>query len=292
MRTKRKAESIFGAVLLGVGLLILISVLVTLLVPSRIPAEFRVTDEGESEMPGSSPPLLVDQNQGEIAEAPPLEPQNRSTNTADSGDKVAERRSLTPPIGQATELDSDNLPGTKQNEQLVEAFGQSTSQPEANMAAQPKRISIPAIGIDAPISAVGLSLPPAGQSEDEEQVLQWAVPNGYEVGWHQTSAPLRAPGNTVLNGHNNMYGAVFRNLVDLELGDRLILYDDTGSYEYEVTQRELFEEDGQSLKDRHWNARWMLPTSDERLTIISCWPFKSNSHRIVVIAHPVDEVGT
>jgi len=89
-----------------------------------------------------------------------------------------------------------------------------------------------------------------------------------------------------------MYGAVFRNLIDLELGERLVLYDDSGSYEYEVTQRELFEEDGQTQTERHWNARWMLPTSDERLTIISCWPFSTNTHRVVVIAHPVNAVGT
>jgi LPXTG-site transpeptidase (sortase) family protein len=201
----------------------------------------------------------------------------------------AQTRILPPPNNEQKETTAEELPAHKQNAQFMAAMGQSDVNDEDTSGAQPVRISIPTLGVDAPIEAVGLSLQ---GGDEEEQLLQWAVPAGYAVGWHHTSAPLHAPGNTVLNGHNNMYGAVFRNLVDLELGERFTIYDDGGSYEYEVTRRELFEEDGQSKEERHWNARWMLPTSDERLTIISCWPFKSNTHRIVVIAHPVDDVGT
>ena len=41
------------------------------------------------------------------------------------------------------------------------------------------------------------------------------------------------------------------------------------------------------LDVRQANARWILPTTDERVTLITCWPYESNSHRLVVIALPV-----
>ena len=149
---------------------------------------------------------------------------------------------------------------------------------------QPFRLLIPDLYLDAPVRPVGTKYADVGR----DGYLQWNVPNDYAVGWHVSSAVLGQPGNTILNGHNNVYGAIFRNLADLELGAEIVLYDAEGSYTYQVTQRELFEEDGESLNVRLANARWMLPTSDERITIISCWPNATNTHRIVVIAHPVD----
>lgn len=284
MRKFRRAETVFGAILLCTGLFVLIAVFLTLYVPPEIPGEFRRTDGPDSDVFGTSQPNLVAQDQPVIARPGPVQ---AGSNTA-TEDKARTSRILPVDAGLSSKLASENLPGSKQNELLVAAIGQIGSEPEETSTSQPKRISIPALGVEAPIMAVGLS----SQGEDEGQFLQWAVPNEYAVGWHQTSAPLHTPGNTVLNGHNNIHGAVFQNLVDLELGDRLILYDDNQSYEYQVTQRVLFEEDGQSLKERHWNARWMLPTSDERLTIITCWPNSTNSHRLVVVAQPIDEVGT
>jgi LPXTG-site transpeptidase (sortase) family protein len=148
---------------------------------------------------------------------------------------------------------------------------------------QPFRLVIPDLFIDAPVRPVGTKYADVGR----DGYLQWNVPNDYAVGWHESSAVLGQPGNTILNGHNNVHGAIFRNLADLDLGAELVLYDTEESHIYQVTQRELFEEDGQELSVRLANARWMLPTSDERITIISCWPTATNTHRIVVIAHPV-----
>jgi LPXTG-site transpeptidase (sortase) family protein len=284
MRKNKRAETIFGAILLTTGLVVLVAVILTLIVPPEIPDDFIRTDGPNGDEFVASPPLLVNQDH-----SAPAEQGLAHIESGSADDDLARTPRILPvDTGLSSELASENLPGNKQNDLLVAAIGQTGSEPEEAVISQPKRISIPALGIEAPIMAVGLS----SQGEDEGQFLQWAVPNEYAVGWHQTSAPLRAPGNTVLNGHNNIHGAVFHNLVDLELGERLILYDDNQSYEYQVTQRVLFEEDGQSLKERHWNARWMLPTSDERLTIITCWPNSTNSHRLVVVAQPVDEVGT
>jgi sortase A len=149
------------------------------------------------------------------------------------------------------------------------------------------RLSIPALEIDASIQPVSL----ISQFVGDRPIQQWSVPDEYAVGWHDTSALPGQHGNTVLNGHNNVHGAVFRDLADLSPGEQIILYDDIHSYVYEVTQVELLEERGQPLRVRKMNARWILPTSDERLTIVTCWPNTTNSHRLVVIAQLVDDGG-
>jgi len=148
---------------------------------------------------------------------------------------------------------------------------------------QPQRLTIPKLGIDAPVSRVQL----INREENGQTYYQWQVPRSYEIGWHETSALLGTKGNTVLNGHNNIYGQIFRDLIDLEIGEEIIVYDEARSYIYRVTQREIMPENGQSLEVRLENAKWIRPTSDERLTLVTCWPFTTNSHRLVVIAKPV-----
>jgi len=55
-----------------------------------------------------------------------------------------------------------------------------------------------------------------------------------------------------------------------------------------VAQTMTLAEQGQPLDVRRENARWILPTSDERVTLITCWPYSANTHRLVVIAQPVE----
>ena len=149
----------------------------------------------------------------------------------------------------------------------------------------PTRLVIPALSIDADIQPVSL----VSRDDGTKQHKEWSVPKEYSAGWHDESATLGQPGNTVLNGHNNVHGAIFRDLEYLEPGLEIILYDNDRSYTYEVVQQEFLEETGQSLQTRVMNARWILPTSDERVTIVTCWPNTSNTHRIVVIAMPVPD---
>lgn len=35
------------------------------------------------------------------------------------------------------------------------------------------------------------------------------------------------------------------------------------------------------------NAQFMAQTDDERLTLITCWPYETNTHRLILIARPV-----
>lgn len=147
----------------------------------------------------------------------------------------------------------------------------------------PIRIVIPAIGLDAPvIPAKTRVMNSAGQ-----KYRQWMVPNQFAAGWHKNTARLGEPGNTVINGHHNVYGEVFRGLVKLEEGGLIQIYSATKMYEYIVANKMILPEPYQELDMRMENARWILPSDDERITLITCWPYESNTHRLIIVARPV-----
>ena len=154
----------------------------------------------------------------------------------------------------------------------------------ATVSGQPVRLVIPALEIDAPVWEVGLEEIVQG----EQTYYQWSVPAGFAAGWHNDSAPLGQPGNTVINGHHNVYGEIFRNLVDLEIGTEFTLYDESGSHTYRIAEQYILLERGQPIETRIQNASWIEPTDDERVTIVTCWPYTDNSHRVIVVAYPVN----
>lgn len=166
---------------------------------------------------------------------------------------------------------------------FASAFDAPTSL-AVNIANRPVRLVIPSLNIDVRVRSVGL----LSYGKGDERYYQWQVPRGYEVGWHNTSAPLGQPGNTVLNGHNNIYGEVFRYLIDVAVGEQIFLYDEDQAYVYQVTQQELLPENGQPLAIRTQNAKWIEATNDERITLVSCWPYATNAYRLVVVAKAVD----
>jgi LPXTG-site transpeptidase (sortase) family protein len=143
----------------------------------------------------------------------------------------------------------------------------------------PTRLVIPAIKLDAPIETVSW--------HTVDGVSQWDVPDHFAAGWLKTSALLGKPGNTALTGHHNIAGEVFRNLVKLQPGDSVILYAHDQAFYYEVASRRILPERGQSDEVRRANARWIQPTDDERITLITCWPYTSNTHRLVIVAKPI-----
>lgn len=147
---------------------------------------------------------------------------------------------------------------------------------------QPVRLEIPALGIRAPILEVGLEQ----VRVDDEVYQRWQAPTFYAAGWHKNSALPGEKGNTVLNGHHNIYGKIFQDLVNLEVGDEIVLYDQERGYSYRVQEQHLLLEKDQPLAVRRANARWILPTPDERLTLVTCWPDTDNTHRLIVIAVP------
>jgi sortase A len=156
----------------------------------------------------------------------------------------------------------------------------------ALQAVPPERLLIPAIELDAPVEPAGwLTI-----QLDGALYGQWQVPD-FAVGWHRTSAGLGEKGNTVLNGHHNVYGQVFRRLEELRPGDELTLIGGRREYTYTVEKRVILTERGQPVEVRLRNADWIMPTDDERVTLITCWPYSSNTHRLVLVARPAGSSG-
>lgn len=148
----------------------------------------------------------------------------------------------------------------------------------------PTRIVIPSIDLDAPV----VPMDPEMVEIDGAEYQQWNAPDEFAAGWHTTSARLGEGSNTVLNGHHNIDGKVFGQLVDLEEGAIIEVYGDHQTYAFQVTQRMVLPERDQPLDVRLENASWIAPTEDERLTLITCWPANSNTHRLIIVASPVD----
>lgn len=146
----------------------------------------------------------------------------------------------------------------------------------------PTRIVIPSIGVDSNIVEVGWSVI---QGKDGKFSSVWNTAD-YAVGYHKTSGLPGNIGNCVLSGHNNIKGEVFKNLSDVKPGDMIYLYVFDQEYQYKVESAFIVKEVGASEEQRRNNAQWIAPSSDERLTLVSCWPYWTNTHRVIVVAKP------
>ena len=120
------------------------------------------------------------------------------------------------------------------------------------------RIRLSAIGVDAPVI----------EGDDWESLKRGA---GHHIG----SANPGERGNCVISAHNDIYGEIFRYLPDVELGDIVEVYTASQVYRYVVTQKRIIEPTEVSV---------LYPTSTPVLTLISCYPYGIDTHRIVVIA--------
>jgi sortase A len=155
--------------------------------------------------------------------------------------------------------------------------------PTPDPGAVPDGIRIASIELDASIIPIGYEkLQFEGEIYD-----QWLAPNYRAVGWHETSAGLGVPGNTVMNGHHNIYGEVFRDLYRVQVGEEIEVTSGDEVFTYVVVYTGVLPERNQPLEVRLANAEWIQATEDERLTLITCWPYESNTHRVVVVAVPL-----
>lgn len=145
----------------------------------------------------------------------------------------------------------------------------------------PTRIEIPSIKVDSPIIDVGWNT----VYESNRWISTWEVAD-YAVGFHRDSVTPGKPGNTVLSGHNNIKGEVFRYLGHLRVGDPISVYVGEREYKYVVTKKVLFYEPSTSKKKQEANMRWIERTEDERLTLVSCFPYSSNTQRLIIVAMP------
>jgi sortase (surface protein transpeptidase) len=56
---------------------------------------------------------------------------------------------------------------------------------------------------------------------------------------------------------------------------------------YRVDQKLILAEAGQPSAARQANAQYINPTTDERLTLVTCCPPTCNTHRLIIVARPV-----
>ena len=122
---------------------------------------------------------------------------------------------------------------------------------------QAVRVQIPSIGVDAPVV----------EGDDWEALKQGA---GHHIG----SANPGERGNCVISAHNDIFGQIFRDLPDLDLGDEVLVHTASQVYRYTITQKRIIEPT---------EVRVMDPTSSPVLTLISCYPYGIDTHRIVAI---------
>jgi len=163
------------------------------------------------------------------------------------------------------------------------AMGGEKTSAYAMAGLAPDRLVIQAIQLDAPIVPVSYR----AVSFDDQLYNQWLAPDKFAVGWDDTSALLGLPGNSVFDGHHNAFGKVFKDLVNVAVGDRIDLYSGSRAFHYEVVIKMLVPERNQPIATRLANARWIAPTTDERITLVTCWPASSNTHRVIVVAYPL-----
>ena len=146
----------------------------------------------------------------------------------------------------------------------------------------PTRIQIPSVGIDAPVVEVGYKI----VEIQGVKVIEWEVAE-YAAGHHNTSANPGEGGNIVITGHNDWKGEVFRTLEHVKLGDEVILTSDAGLFRYRVVEIHYRKEVGVPLEERIATGRFLDPMPEERVTLVTCWPYGIDDHRIIVIAKPV-----
>ena len=163
----------------------------------------------------------------------------------------------------------------------------------------PVRIVFSALSIDAPVTEMGwreVKLP------GNKTASEWILPEN-AAGHAANSARIGDAGNVVISAHNNVFGRVFMAISqawpennkreredgsfesDILNGRRIELYAADGrKAEYVVTAFRRLKEEGVPLEQRAANAAYMQQTSTSELTLITCWPPWSNTHRLIIRA--------
>lgn len=161
--------------------------------------------------------------------------------------------------------------------------GQNTPAAVSTLQLGPSRLIIPAIGLDADVADRGWH---AVESANGLQISAWDDVLD-AAGWHKNSALPGRQGNVVISGHNNVYGAVFQDLHLLQPGQTIYVDYGKVQYEYAIESVDINQEVDASLAQKAENAAYIQQTDDARLTLVTCWPWYGDSHRVFVVAKMV-----
>lgn len=149
----------------------------------------------------------------------------------------------------------------------------------------PVRLEAVSIDLDTQVKPLGWRQ----VTEGNQEVSIWQMVDKV-AGWHLNSVVPGQVGNVVMSGHNNIDGSIFRNLHQLQAGDEVMVWNNVGTaVSYTVAEVNIVPEKYATAAQRAANAQAISTTTDERLTLITCWPALSNTHRVIVVAHPTVE---
>ena len=93
--------------------------------------------------------------------------------------------------------------------------------------------------------------------------------------------------NIFIFGHSSAifgtgeYAEIFARLGELEADDEIIIYYENNEYEYYVFEKKVVEKTELSV---------LMPTEEEQLTLMTCWPIGSNVKRLIIKAEPKEEI--
>lgn len=116
----------------------------------------------------------------------------------------------------------------------------------------------------------------------EQTIVQGADWEALKQGVGQVingARPGDETGNVVLAAHNDIYGELFRNLDELDVGDEFTIRTESNIYTYVITGYDVVEPTQVEVLRNSG-----IPTA----TLISCYPHGQNTHRIVIFAERVD----
>jgi hypothetical protein len=75
------------------------------------------------------------------------------------------------------------------------------------------------------------------------------------------------------------------------VGDTFTILSGAKQFNYIIANKMILPEKDQPLSVRLENSRWIMPSTDERVTLVTCWPATSNTHRLILVAVPVSGQG-
>ncbi len=148
------------------------------------------------------------------------------------------------------------------------------------------RIVIPRLGVDRKVIEVGWKV----EDLQGQQVAIWDVAK-YAVGHHEGTANPGQPGNIVMAGHSGGRAYPFNDIYYLKPGDEIVLWSNGQQFQYTVGERLVLDEIGPNvtMEQRRANARYIEPTDEEVVTLVTCWPLTGKdkfNQRVVIRAHP------
>ncbi len=245
-------------------------------VPTALAAKGNVTGNPPHSVPGTGaedPPA--------INTPPPLLPSNESTGVDAGGHADGSAKVNTPEP-------TPKLPNAPPTTTIVKV--PATVKPKPGQIILPNGVVYGERKPNLPNRIVRIMSP---NTKLDTSVYEVYAPKGtwevadYAAGHNYNSKNPGEDSNIVLAGHNNWHGEVFRYVVDLKPGDLIKVWTlDGAEHHYTVQSSNKVLEAGASYAQRLKNAKVMDPTPSEQLTLITCWPYTTFTHRVIVVAVP------